>query len=394
MFLLGALFALCAVVHGQFNPSSNDYPLENGDDGPMTLEVAFKGKGEPWADLPVAGLVVAVNSPPSHFEQRSAVRASWAQLQSLTDPKLNRISVTDKASMVVRFVIGETDDPIMADLLKQESDKYHDIVRVPVKETIVTSMKKNGEFLKWAHVTYNYDWVFMCQDNSFVRIDKLLAELTKYGKEKVYFGKVVSDRPVLRSEDSVTPFRVYPPYVSEVGIALSHDLADFVVSNIDQLAYPIAAPSGAGIAMGNWFSGTTISPINTDRIHTDYEGCDKNMLVQGNVMPAVMKETFINLVKGVPCHANPFRPVSTVEQPQVLLSLKEGGDEAEVDNMNMPTNHAERDEEEEEEEQQEVALMNSNQNEGSFLEKMNAGADGAAVAVDDNVIEMASKFHM
>merc|ERR1712118_449204 len=101
----------------------------------------------------------------------------------------------------------------MAALLKSESDKYHDIVRVPVKETV-----------------------------------------TKLGKEKVYFGKVVSDRPVLRSEDSSTPFRVYPPYVSEVGIGLSHDLADFVVNNIDQLAYPVASPSGAGIAMGNWFS--------------------------------------------------------------------------------------------------------------------------------------------
>lgn len=364
----------------------------------MTLEVAFKGKGEPWANLPVANLVVAVNSPPSHFEQRSAVRASWAQLQSLTDPKLNRISVADKASMVVRFVIGDTDDPTMAALLKSESDKYHDIVRVPVKETVTTSMKKNGEFLKWAHVTYNYDWAFMCMDDSFVRIDKVLAELTKLGKEKVYFGKVVSDRPVLRSEDSSTPFRVYPPYVSEVGIGLSHDLADFVVNNIDQLAYPVASPSGAGIAMGNWFSGTTITPVDTERIHINHEGCDKQMLVQGNVRPAVMKETFINLVKGVPCHANPFRPVqstppSQVEVSPVLLSVQEGVDEAEVDNMNMPTNHAERDEEEEEEEEQEVALMNSNQNTGSFVDKMNAGAAGA-VAVEDNVIEKASQFHM
>jgi len=270
-------------------------------------------------------------SSPSDFMERSAVRASWVQLQSMHDPKLNRLEPWIKRDMAVRFVVGDMEDPSMNGLLSNEMEKYNDMIRVPCRES-TEAVKKPGEFLKWAHATYNYKWAFITQDDSFVRLDTLLPYLEQLGTEKVYVGKVIADRPVARALDSTTPFKIYPPFVSGVGMGLSRDLVDIVVNNLPQLKYPLDVAGSSDVAMGNWFSGMTVTPINDARFHDTHEGCDKDMIVQGFVNPDVMKDTFINLVKGIPCHSHPFkkRTDKTEENTESLLSLSEGmGDDNE-----------------------------------------------------------------
>ena len=92
---LGALVAalLVGVTVGQagFSPNANDYTVESAESGPLSQEVAFRGIATPWEDLPVANMVVGVLSSAGNAVERQAVRTSWAQLQSLTDPKLNRL---------------------------------------------------------------------------------------------------------------------------------------------------------------------------------------------------------------------------------------------------------------------------------------------------------------
>lgn len=314
MLLVSAvLSALLVGVAGKdaYSETANSYPVESKS-APLSMEVAFRGKGEPWEELPLANLMVGVKSLPQSAAARQAVRTTWMQLQSLSDPKLNRIQLGAKAGMVVRFIVGDTDDPATADSLQQEQDKYHDIVRVPLTQKRDDTLKMAGEFLKWAHVTYNYRWAFITKDDSFVRLDKLLLYLESLGTEKVYAGKLTTDEPVIRSLDSDTPHRTYKPYADPTGYALSHDVADFVVNNFERLKFPVLQTYGAeSIAMGNWFSGTVVTPVNNDHIHPEFDGCDKSMLVQGGVDPDMMRETFINLVKGVPCHGHPFTPAAS-----------------------------------------------------------------------------------
>jgi len=337
-----------AAVRGQgFSSSGNDYPVEDAkENGPMSQEVAFTGRGNPTEGLDDANLVVGIISPTRNFKQRASVRASWVQLQSMHDPKLNRLAPTVKRNMAVRFVVGDSsEDAEISSALDVEMEKYNDIVRVTIP--FGEGYRKAGEFLKWTHSTYNYQWVFLTKDDSFVRLDKLYGYMEQLGTEKVYVGKVIADRPVSRILDSRTPFSMYPPFVSTAGIGLSRDLVDIAVNNLPQLSYPIAEDNGYDVAIGNWFSGMTITPINNDRFHIGHDGCDKEMLVQGLVEPAEMKETFINTVKGVPCHGNPFKKIvnqaerdsalsSNEAASQVLLSTEEvreddGGDDEEGD---------------------------------------------------------------
>eukprot|EP00300_Choanocystis_sp_HF-7_P036526 c52384_g1_i1.p1 GENE.c52384_g1_i1~~c52384_g1_i1.p1 ORF type:complete len:437 (-),score=129.08 c52384_g1_i1:133-1443(-) len=294
---------LAAVAVAQISNSISQYPIESEGE-PLKTKVVFSistPEESLRATLPRANLIVGVVSSPEDANRREAVRSTWMQLQSLTDPKLNALTVEEKKQMVIKFVVGQTADTELEASLISESAKYGDIVRVPVREAYFNLTLKTGEFFRYAVSNYNFDYAFKCDDDSFVRIDHLLEELKRHGTERVYMGKIWTGTPVDRRVDHFSVYKEYSPFAAGAGYALSRDLVEFIVRNWDNLhKWPME-----DVAVGMWLYPLNVNRVDHKHFHSLPEGCDKDMIVQNPASPLVMKQTFFNSVKGIPCHAVP-----------------------------------------------------------------------------------------
>merc|ERR1712151_1302156 len=98
--------------------------------------------------------------------------------------------------MSVRFVVGDTEDAAMNDQLSKEMMKYNDLIRVPCSEDNMEGVvKKSGEFLKWAHATYDYQWAFLTKDDSFVRLDRLPRPCSSSARRRCTWGRWLRTHP-------------------------------------------------------------------------------------------------------------------------------------------------------------------------------------------------------
>jgi len=125
--------------------------------------------------------------------------------------------------------------------------------------------------------------------------------------------------PVDRRVDKHTPWHEHHRFAAGAGYVLSHDLVSFIVRNYDDLfKFPLE-----DVAVGSWISGLDVNYVDHPHFHSLPEGCDRAMIVQNPANPEVMRETFYNSVKGIPCHAkpDPFDPKTQNVTDHVLLEL-------------------------------------------------------------------------
>jgi len=320
-----ALLALvCSCANAQFDRSATEYPIEAANQPPLVETKLFKvvknADGIIRDDLESANLVIGIMSAPAHFDERNALRQSWIQFQSLTDPKLNTLSISEKKSIVIRFIIGDS-TPTIDTVLQSESATYRDIVRVPVTESYFNLTLKTAEFFKWVQNSYRYKWAMKCDDDSFVRVDLVLQELLqKYrNTERLYMGKIWVGTPADRRIDSQTPWKQYPPFAAGAGYVLGADLVSYVTRNLDMLfKFPLE-----DVAVGSWIAALRVTYVDHPHFHSLPEGCDRAMLVQNPANITVMKQTFFNAVKGIPCHnkPDPFDRKTENVTDHVLLEL-------------------------------------------------------------------------
>jgi len=299
-----ALLLLACLVSAQPDIGANQYPIQADGQPPLKepLILASQDLSEAERDLlRKTSLIVGVISSPSNFEQRAAVRSTWAQSLSLTDVGMTDLSPVDKQRIVVRFVIGRVPDESLDAKIKAEATKYGDILRLEVDEGYFQLTQKTGEFMKWAFANVNFDWLFKCDDDSFVRLDKLLEDLEKRGTNKLYMGKMWTGTPVDRRVDSYTISDNYDTFAAGAGYALSNDLVQYIVEAYDGLhKWPME-----DVAVGMWLGPLDIHIVDHPNFHSMPEGCDKDMIVQNPADPALMKRTFFNTMNGVPCNEKP-----------------------------------------------------------------------------------------
>jgi len=345
--------------------------------------------------LPEASIVVGIMSSPSHFKERAAVRESWLQFTSLIDPKLNQLTVQEKQSIVIRFIIGNTTSPDVESFLVTESAQFYDIVRVPVLESYFNLTMKTAEFFKWTQATYNFKWLMKCDDDSFVRVDLILQDLLHRAPTPLlYMGKIWTGTPVDRRIDSHTPWKQHHPFAAGAGYVVSADIVSFIVRNYyDLFKFPLE-----DVAVGAWIAGLKVNYVDSPHFHSLPEGCDKDMLVQNPAEVDVMKATFFNAVKGIPCHnkPDPFDPKTKNITDHVLLDLGIAKTEPveHVDEMQMQASTQmlismpadDHEVEDAVEDDSAVALMNSNNPSAESVFNMNKGS----TMVSEGGLEQAS----
>jgi len=312
------------MVSAQPNQAANDYMIQTTGTTQLKQPVLFSAfDADEQKRLLYAkfSIVIGVVSAPNHFAQREAIRSTWGQVISLEDVLLDKLNVTQKESILVKFIIGRVpeSDWALQKKLKEEAKKYNDIVRVNVQEDYFQLTYKTGEFLKWAVANVNFQWAMKCDDDSFVRLDKLLADLSTRGSTRLYMGKMWTGTPVDRRIDSYSSDPKYATFAAGAGYVLSYDLALYIAQEFDILhKWPME-----DVSVGMWLEPLQVNYVDHPNFHSMPEGCDKAMIVQNPAEPMLMKTTFFNTVNGVPCNQkpDPWDPSTKNIPDHVLLQL-------------------------------------------------------------------------
>lgn len=173
-------------------------------------------------------VVVVVCTGISNFDERQAIRDTWANY--LSEPSVNGKLV---------FLVGVGDNKHIQNKLRRESTIYNDIVQENFVDSYRNLSLKSVAVLKWVKdYCRNADFVFKVDDDIFVNIPNLVKYLDKYKKkvkdfnmsEKYIVGHLfVGARPIQDKKSKwYTPKEwfseeIYPDYVSGTSYIVSKD---------------------------------------------------------------------------------------------------------------------------------------------------------------------------
>lgn len=212
-------------------------------------------------------LIIMVDSGCRYLDRRQAIRQSWKLLHQGPDSPLTE---TERQSVDIWFVVGQ--DPAVQAQVAEEAATYGDVVQTNVPDSYDTILRKMLEFLKLIAGRYTFDYFMHADDDSFVRLDALLAVSRQLPRERLYWGYAWNvdassprwTRPLRDpTAKSFMPFEQhaedsYPPFASGCGFLLSYDLATYLAQSADQLPdyryRPTAQGSGGVIAAGGSWS--------------------------------------------------------------------------------------------------------------------------------------------
>ena len=151
-------------------------------------------------------LVVGVKVAATAFEYRSALRETW----------FNRKK--DRNDCAFWFVIGYPDEnenkKLSKDVIQkliEEARTYNDMLLGPnpafleanlpfpwvlfnVKDSYYTLVEKTVTFMTFASMTYNFQYLFMCDEDIYLRVDMLISVLKGQGERFRFFAGQVWEK--------------------------------------------------------------------------------------------------------------------------------------------------------------------------------------------------------
>ncbi|XP_071494468.1 beta-1,3-galactosyltransferase 6-like [Diadema antillarum] len=231
-----------------------------------------------------AFVVVLVMSGPKLLAGRQALRETWLMLK------------TDE--VLVRFVIGT--DGLSAEqmqLLAHEQEKFKDLLFLPdLTDSFSALTQKLIDMFVWLDHNVDYSFVLKVDDDSFVRLDMVLAELQGKNREKFFWGFFDGRARVHRAgkyaeTDWVLCDR-YLPYAKGGGYVLSSDLVQFVSDNSRYLK----KYKGEDVSLGSWLAAVEVNREHDTRFDTEYKsrGCSNSYLITHKQSPEDMRQKWLN----------------------------------------------------------------------------------------------------
>ncbi|KAG0500757.1 hypothetical protein HPP92_000829 [Vanilla planifolia] len=191
---------------------------------PQVLELSELWKSGPPPELPVE-LFIGILSATNHFAERMAVRKTWMQYSAI---KLSNV--------VARFFVALSPRNEINLVLKREADYFGDIIILPFIDRYELVVLKTIAICEFGVRNLTAAHVMKCDDDTFVRVDVVLREISKFAaKKSLYMGNLnLLHRPLRHGKWAVTyeewPEEVYPPYANGPGYIISSDIASFIVS--------------------------------------------------------------------------------------------------------------------------------------------------------------------
>ena len=232
-------------------------------------------------------LVVCVLSKADHFEQRTAIRQTWA-LSAAPDT-------------LVVFVIGmkTLTYGVRTDILK-ESVEHKDLLLLRThKESYAQLTQKVVQSFKCISERVKFDYLLKVDDDTFVRLDEFKKKLKSQPADLLYWGYFNSKSGIVKEgkwEEKKSYDHICETYVTYAlggGYVLSRDLVLYITHNSDKLIYF----TNEDVAVGTW-----LAPLEINRVHDDVfrmaGDCDEKHIILHYASKENMKEFSNNLLVG------------------------------------------------------------------------------------------------
>ncbi|XP_076994408.1 beta-1,3-galactosyltransferase 6 [Tamandua tetradactyla] len=220
-------------------------------------------------------LAVLVASAPRAAERRSVVRGTWLGPGRRGGP----------GDVWARFAVG------MGGLgteerraLEREQARHGDLLLLPLRDSYENLTAKVLAMLAWLDEHVSFEFVLKADDDSFARLDALLAELRARDpprRRRLYWG-FFSGRGRVKPggrwrEGAWQLCDYYLPYALGGGYVLSADLVRYLRLSRDYLR----AWHSEDVSLGAWLAPVDVQREHDPRFDTEYKsrGCSNQYLV-------------------------------------------------------------------------------------------------------------------
>ena len=233
-----------------------------------------------------ADLVVLILTDPMNRGQRNVIRQTW-----LSCPFTKTVSLY--------FAVGSK--RLEADLrrdLEDEETKNQDIIILPdLVDSYGNLTEKVLQSFVWLAENVHFHFVFKCDDDTFVRIDVLLDELSSLPSRGLYWG-FFDGRAGIKTEGAWAENQwilcdTYLPYAKGGGYVLSSDIVDYIARN----SHFLKLYRSEDVSVGSWLAPLKITRVRDVRFDTEYmsRGCLNKYIVTHKQSINDMTDKYYNI---------------------------------------------------------------------------------------------------
>lgn len=211
---------------------------------------------------------IAINTGPTAGERRARLRRTWVPStpQGLKD-------LEAKHGIVLRFAIGKTSDTKIEQQLKEEIDKYGDIIRLDVDDVYENLSAKTIRLFSDLPEKYIADYYMKVDDDIAINLPELSAYLKTRGKQpNLYFGCMTSGQVLGEGSKWHEPEKwrfggaaSYPRYASGQIYGVSRAVALYIGAN-QRLLHRYA---NEDVSVGVWLLGLDVEYLDEKRLCCD-----------------------------------------------------------------------------------------------------------------------------
>ena len=203
------------------------------------------------SELPHVHLFVCVLSAPKNTGTRNTVRTTWAE----------QVPVGVRVMFVIG--LGHLDNHTKASLY-EENEFHGDLVLLDTHtDSYVRLTSKVVEAMKWVQENINFDYFMKSDDDAYVRLDKLIENLSDKPRIKLYQGYFLDrDGEVYKTGKWAEPVpyicEKYVSYALGAGYILSRDLVEFIAENSEKWIFF----KNEDVSIGTW-----LAVVNLNKTH-------------------------------------------------------------------------------------------------------------------------------
>ncbi|XP_021464350.2 beta-1,3-galactosyltransferase 1-like [Oncorhynchus mykiss] len=173
-------------------------------------------------------LVILISTTHKEFDARQAIRETWG----------DESTFGDGVRVLTLFLLGRNTDPVLNQMVEQESQIFHDVVVEDFIDSYHNLTLKTLMGMRWvATFCSKAQYVLKTDSDIFVNMENLVYNLlkpTSKPRRRYFTGYVINGGPIrdMRSKwympRDLYPEAKYPPFCSGTGYVFSADVAELI----------------------------------------------------------------------------------------------------------------------------------------------------------------------
>ncbi|KAF9161240.1 Lactosylceramide 1,3-N-acetyl-beta-D-glucosaminyltransferase [Actinomortierella ambigua] len=213
----------------------------------------------------IISMIVLSSATPQGYANRQMFRQTTLKL--FPSPR-NKVVLVN-----YRFILGYQSVPAVDEEIKQEHQRYGDLLIVRAADAIDRKSLKLYKAIEWAD-RFEFDYLVKTDDDVLVRMDTLASDIVKLGRKKYYWsGLVFKNMPNNRMDD--LDIKEMPKYTDGTLITLSREVVRLLGVPAPRLHADNHAQS-----LGIWLHGYGIQPVHDIRIQPGALVCEEDLIAK------------------------------------------------------------------------------------------------------------------